>query len=34
MMAFVGFVLTTGMKIIYSGILLFIIGVEVVQILF
>ena len=34
MMSFVGFVLTTGMKIIYSGILLFMIGVEVVQILF
>ena len=34
MMSFVGFVLTTGMKIIYSGILLFMIGVEAVQIIF
>lgn len=34
LMSFVGFVLTTGLKIIYSGILLFMIAVEVIQILF
>lgn len=34
LMSFVGFVLTTGLKIIYSGILLFMIAVEVIQIIF
>ena len=34
LMSFVGFVLTTGLKIIYSSILLFMIAVEVIQILF
>lgn len=33
-MSFVGFILTTGMKIIYSGILLFMIVKEVLQIIF
>ena len=34
MMSFVGFVLTTGMKIIYGGILLFVIVKEVIQLIF
>lgn len=34
LMSFVGFVLTTGMKIIYSGILMFMIAKEAVQIIF
>ena len=34
LMSFVGFVLTTGLKIIYSGILLFMIGLEAIQIIF
>lgn len=33
LMSFVGFLLTTGMKIIYSGLLLFMIGKEVIQLL-
>ena len=33
LMSFVGFLLTTGMKIIYSGVLLFMIGREVIQLL-
>ena len=33
LMSFVGFLLTTGMKIIYSGVLLFMIGKEVIQLL-
>ena len=33
LMSFVGFLLTTGMKIIYSGLLLFMIGQEVIQLL-
>ena len=34
LMSFVGFLLTTGMKIIYSGVLLFVIGVEVFKLIF
>lgn len=34
LMSFVGFVLTTGMKIIYGGILLFVIVKEVIQLIF
>lgn len=34
LMSFVGFVLTTGLKIIYSGILLFMIGLKAIQIIF
>ena len=33
LMSFVGFLLTTGMKIIYSGVLLFMIGKKVIQLL-
>ena len=33
LMSFVGFLLTTGMKIIYSGVLLFMIGKEVILLL-
>jgi uncharacterized protein YqgC (DUF456 family) len=34
LMSFVGFLLTTGMKIIYSGVLLFVIGKEVFKLIF
>ena len=34
MMSFVGFLLTTGMKIIYSGVLLFEIAKESIQLIF
>ena len=34
LMSFVGFLLTTGMKIIYSGVLLFMICVEAIQLIF
>ena len=34
LMSFVGFVLTTGMKIIYSGVLLFAICVKAIQLIF
>lgn len=34
LMSFLGFVLTTGMKIIYGGILLFMIIKEIIQLLF
>ena len=34
LMSFVGFLLTTGMKIIYSGILLFMIAKEAIQLIF
>ena len=34
LMSFVGFVLTTGMKIIYSGVLLFVIAVKAIQLIF
>lgn len=34
LMSFVGFLLTTGLKIIYSGVLLFMICVEAIQLIF
>ena len=34
LMSFVGFVLTTGIKIIYGGILLFMIAVKAVKLIF
>jgi hypothetical protein len=34
LMSFVGFVLTTGMKIVYSGVLLFAICVKAIQLIF
>jgi uncharacterized protein YqgC (DUF456 family) len=34
LMSFVGFLLTTGMKIIYSGVLLFVIVKESIQLIF
>ena len=34
LMSFVGFVLTTGIKIIYSGVLLFVIGMEAIKLIF
>lgn len=34
LMSFVGFVLTTGIKIIYGGILLFMIAVQVIKLIF
>lgn len=33
-MSFVGFLLTTGMKIIYSGVLLFVIATKAIQLIF
>ena len=34
MMSFVGFLLTTGLKIIYSGVLLFMIGAQAIKLIF
>ena len=34
LMSFVGFVVTTGMKIIYSGVLLFMIGAQAIKLIF
>jgi hypothetical protein len=33
-MSFVGFLLTTGLKIIYSGVLLFMIGAQAIKLIF